>query len=192
MLSSATIDSPGLYKTLSKPHAAIVAGEAVSRLPDAKHTIKALEKKMRQIPSFILVLKDRDNKIDDLDGIQFESEAAWILAEEGKTIFTIFCPNTSVVRKMVWTHTDFSDWRHFNGFCTENKKHLRVGYNGAMPFVDPDLNLKSIEGLYLKTFIEKYELSIEWNDAGWSWGAVNKETGLWGGVVGLVSLFVAL
>jgi hypothetical protein len=184
---STHLESPSLLKTLFKPNAIIITGESIKNLPKTKKTLKGLEKQIRQIPSFILVVNDRINNIEDLDGIQFESEAPWVLAEEGEPILTLFCPNTSVVRKMVWTHNDFSDWRHFKSICSENKKHLRVGYNGAMPFVDTNLNIDSIEGLYIKTFIEKYGLSIEWNDAGWSWGPYNKETGIFGGVVGLVS-----
>ena len=49
--------------------------------------------------------------------------------------------------------------------------------------MDTNLNLDSIEGLYIKTVIEKYGLSIKWNDARWSWGPYNKETWVFGGVV---------
>ena len=55
-----------------------------------------------------------------------------------------------------------------------------------MPFILPDLSIDSIEGIFAQTFVEKYQLSLEWNDAGWSWGAISKETGLWGDVVGMV------
>jgi hypothetical protein len=187
MASSTHIDDLGFFKTLSKPNAAIVAGTSIKNFPETKKTLKALEKQIRQIPSFILVLNDLIDKLDDLDGIQFESEAPWVLAQEGNQILTLFCPNTSIARRMIWRRTDFSDWKKFQGFCTENKKHLRVGFNGEIPFIDPDLKIDTIEGIYMRTFIEKYELSIEWNDAGQSWGPISKETGLWGGVVGLVS-----
>ena len=55
-----------------------------------------------------------------------------------------------------------------------------------MPFINTDFNVLSIEGLYIKTFIEKNGLSMEWNDAGWSWGPLNSE-GVLIGVVGQVS-----
>ena len=59
-------------------------------LPKTKKTLKALEKQIRQIPSFILVLNDGIYNIDDLDGIQFEPEAPWVLAKEGDRILTLF------------------------------------------------------------------------------------------------------
>ena len=111
MESSTHPNSPSIFKTLAKPNAVIITGESVKNLPQTKKTLKEREKQIQQIPSFILLLNDRINNIEDLDGIQFESEAPWVLAEEREPILTLFCPNTSVVRKMVWTHNDFSDWR---------------------------------------------------------------------------------
>ena len=175
---------------LIKPSAAIVAGEAVENFDDTKNSIKALEKSIWQIPSYILILNDRSKMTENLiNSIQsLQTEVVWILAEENDPIFTIICPNSSVVRKMHWRQTDFSDWKNFKGFCTENKKHLRIGYNPGLPFIHTDFSIASIEGIFLKTFIEKYELSHEWNDAGNSWGPFDKETGRFGGVVGLVGL----
>ena len=173
---------------LIKPLAVIVAGEAIENFENTMKSIKALEKNIRQSPSYILVLNDNAKRINNLtNSIQFlQTEVAWVLAEENNPVFSVLCPNTTEVKKMHWRHTNFSDWRHFKGFCTDNKKHLRIGYNEAMPFLHPDLNITSIEAIFLKTFIEKYELSYEMNDAGSSWGPIDSETGRFGGVVGLV------
>ena len=191
-------DNPGMKNLgsvggplLTKSSAVIVGEEAMENFVDTKNSIKALEDNIQQIPRYILVLNDRaTTTYDIINGSQgLQAEVAWIVAMENDPIFTLLCPNTSVVRKMHWTHTDFSDWRHFVGFCTENKKHLRIGYNALMPFVSPNINTTSIEGIFLKTFIQKYQLSHEWNDANMSWGPFDKETRRFGGVVGMVGLF---
>ena len=50
-----------------------------------------------------------------------------------------------------------------------------------------DLNVTSTEGMFIKTFVEQNGLSVELNDAYMTFSGVDKETGLWGGVVGMVS-----
>ena len=172
-----------------KPSAVIIAGEAIENVEETTRSLNALEKSIQQTLSYILVLDKRAEGVNNLiNDIQLgQTEVAWFLAEENNPIFTVLCPNTSEVRKMHWGHTNFSDWRHFVGFCSENKRHLKIGFNNLMPYIHPDFNIPSIEGVFLKTFIEKYELSHDLNDAGFSWGPVDKETGRFGGVLGMVS-----
>ena len=174
---------------LIKPSAVIVAGEAIEDFKETTKTIQALEKSIQQMLNYILVLNNRNESIINLikDSQLFRADFAWFLAEENNPIFTVLCPNSSVVRKMHWGNIDISDWKRFIGFCSENKRHLRIGFNKLMPYIYPNFNIPSIEGIFLKTFIEKYELSHEWNDAGFSWGPVDKETGQFGGVLGMVS-----
>ena len=45
---------------------------------------------------------------------------------------------------------------------------------------------KSLEHLYLQTFISKHELVPELTFAGMTWGARDGNTGVWNGVVGMV------
>ena len=174
---------------LIKPSAVIVAGEAIEKFEETTQSLKVLEKSVQQTLSYVLVLVDEAIRVNHLiiDIQLLQADFPCILVEENNPIFTVLCPNTSIVRKMHWGHTDFSDWRHFIGFCSENKKHIRIGFNGLMPYIHPDLNIPSIEGIFLKTFIEKYKLSHKWHDAGFSWGPFDKETGQFGGVLGLVS-----
>ena len=174
---------------IMKPSAVIIAGETIKNVEETTKSLKVLEKSVQQTLNYILVLDSRPESVNNLiNDIQSgQTEVAWILAEENNPIFTVLCPNTSVVRKMHWGHTNFSDWKHFVGFCSENKRHLRIGFNEHMPYISQDLKIPSIEGILLKTFIERYELSHEWNDAGFSWGPFDNETGKFGGVLGLVS-----
>ena len=187
MESTTQLDHQPLFTILSKPNAAIVAGRYVQNLDETKKTLLKLQEQIKEIPGFILVVSDQHKKLDNLDGIQFESEAAWVLAEEGDPILTLFCPNTSTIRKMTWRYTDFSDWKNFNRICSENKKHLRVAFNDAMPYMTTDLNVPSIEGMFIKTFVERNGLSVELNNAFSKWGGIDKKTALWYGVVGMVS-----
>ena len=172
-----------------KPSAVIIAGETIENVEETTKSLKVVEKSIQQTLSYVLVLDNRAESVNNLiNDIQLgQTDVAWILADENNPIFTVLCPNTSVVRKMHWGHTNFSDWRHFKGFCSENMRHLQIGFNEHMPHMHQDLNIPSIEGIFLKTFIEKYELSHEWNDAGYSWGPFDKEIGKFGGVLGLVS-----
>ena len=178
-----------LFRILSKPNAAIVAGRSIQNIKETKKTLLKLQKEIKEIPSFILVIIDKYQKVENLDGIQFESEAPWVLAEEGDPVFTLFCPNTSTVRKMTWRYTDFSGWKNFKRICSENKKHLRVAFNVDMPYMTTDLNVPSIEGMIIKTFVERFGLSVELNNAFGKWGGIDEDTGLWNGVVGMVSSY---
>ena len=66
---------------------------------------------------------------------------------------------------------------------------MRIAYNNLMPFFDRNLQINSIEGFLLRTFINKYRLSVEWRNGDMSWGAFDPKTGKFNGIVGLVSFF---
>ena len=187
MESTTQLDHPTLFKSLAKPNAVVLEGKSIQNIRETKKTLGNLGKQIKEIPGFILVILDQYQKLDNLDGIQFESEAPWVLAEEGNPVLTLFCPNTSIVRRFTWRHTDFSDWENFKRICSENKKHLRVAFNDAMPFMTTDLTVPSIEGRFINTFVEKKGLTVELNNAFNQWGGIDQVTGIWSGVVGLVS-----
>ena len=50
-----------------------------------------------------------------------------------------------------------------------------------------EIDTTSYEGYLMKSFVEKYQLTPTFLDAGWGWGILDKKTNLWNGMVGNVS-----
>ena len=66
---------------------------------------------------------------------------------------------------------------------------MKISYNavdGYFQFKDDQIDRNSIEGLAIETFIEKYNLSVQWIEEGGLWGSKD-EKGTFNGVVGRVS-----
>ena len=72
--------------------------------------------------------------------------------------------------------------------CSKHNQQLKVSFNaedGYFKFQDDQIDRDSIEGLAIKTFIEKYNLSVEWINEGGFWGSKD-ENGTFNGVIGRV------
>ena len=110
-----------MFKSLAKPNAVLLAEKSIQNIKETKKTLGNLGKQIKEIPGFILLILDQYQKLDNLDGIQFESEAPWVLAEEGNPVLTLFCPNTSIVRRFTWRHTDFFDWENLREFALKTR-----------------------------------------------------------------------
>lgn len=47
--------------------------------------------------------------------------------------------------------------------------------------------MDTLEGAVLKLFLDKYDVSPVYMYGNYQWGSLDSETGLWNGVVGMVS-----
>ena len=72
--------------------------------------------------------------------------------------------------------------------CSLQNKNLRISYNDYVPFLtfeNDQINIDTIEGNAIETFIEKHNLTTEWKYENFKWG--NKdENGTFNGVIGRV------
>ena len=79
--------------------------------------------------------------------------------------------------------------------CSLHGATLRVSYNIYQPyFSQPSSGQLSepsgqIEEAYLRSFIANYHLDVHFQYADDAWGTLNTTTGMWSGVVGLVSRY---
>ena len=73
--------------------------------------------------------------------------------------------------------------------CSKHDQRLKISFNeeeGYFKFKDDDrIDRNSIEGLTIQTFIEKYNLSVQWIEEGGFWGSKD-ENGTFNGVIGRV------
>ena len=72
--------------------------------------------------------------------------------------------------------------------CSKHNLRLKISFNaedGYFKFKDGHIDKNSIEGLAVETFIEKYNLSVEWIEEGGLWGSKD-ENGTFNGVIGRV------
>ena len=82
--------------------------------------------------------------------------------------------------------------------CSLHGATLRVSYNIYEPyFSQPSSGQLSepsgqIEEAYLRSFIANYHLDVHFQYADDAWGTLNRTTGMWSGVVGLVSIRIQL
>ena len=79
--------------------------------------------------------------------------------------------------------------------CSLHGATLRVSYNIYQPyFSQPSSDQLSepsgqIEEAYLRSFIANYHLDVHFQYADDAWGTLNTTTGMWSGVLGLVSRY---
>ena len=75
-----------------------------------------------------------------------------------------------------------------NTYIEPFTKNLRISYNDVMPFFvygNNQINIDSIEGNAIETFIDKHNLTTDWKNENFKWG--NKdENGTFDGVIGRV------
>ena len=72
-------------------------------------------------------------------------------------------------------------------------KTLKIAYNNLSPYFrldeDGSIDDESLEYYYLETFLSYSGVKPEFINANMTWGSMDKETGIWNGVVGLVSKY---
>ena len=79
--------------------------------------------------------------------------------------------------------------------CSLHGAKLKVAFNIKKPFFSQltsgQLSKPSgqIEEAFLRSFIANYHLDVHFQYADDAWGTLNTTTGLWSGVVGLVSRY---
>ena len=72
--------------------------------------------------------------------------------------------------------------------CSIQNKNLRLSFNNLSPYFtseNNEINTDEIEGNAIVTFIEKYNLTTEWQYENFKWGNQD-ENGTFNGVVGRV------
>ena len=102
-------------------------------------------------------------------------------------VFGIICPqetNKEIIQ-FSWNVLNLS---RTNPICSIQNKNLRISYNKWLPFFSSEnnqINIDTIEGNAIKTFIEKHNLITEWKYENLTWGN-RDENGTFNGVIGRV------
>ena len=92
---------------------------------------------------------------------------------------------------MIQFSWNFLDLKRAKPICSFQGKNLRISYNEFSPFFTTEnnqINIDTIEGNAIKTFLDKHNLTAEWKYENFKWG--NKdENGTFNGVIGRVIMF---
>ena len=104
---------------------------------------------------------------------------------DGKPSFTLICPNSTIPKKYVWFRQDFTK-KDFSKVCSDHKKSLRIAFNNQLPYFSTNSDKLSLDGYFIRSFIEAKKIDATWQDANKSWGSLDPGTGRFDGVVGMV------
>ena len=79
----------------------------------------------------------------------------------------------------------------FHEICPNRQTLLKIAFIRRLPYfalVDSKIDMDTMEGILIGTFLEKHGLAAEWHDANSVWG--NKDdNGTWNGMVGKVGYY---
>ena len=76
--------------------------------------------------------------------------------------------------------------------CRLASREIRIAYNRLPPLFDvinQEVDSTTLEGPFLETFLEKYDLRPTFVNANYNWGSKNETSGIWDGLIGLVKIF---
>ena len=143
-----------------------------------------MEKKKQMFPKFVLCISNiRNSGFKDKLLHQYNFESPLIFAEEESKFFSLFCIRSRTEWKFMWSVKDSFFWKNLVNICPD-KKVLKVGYVDVMPYFN--MHEKSVDGMFLKSFIERKNITVDWHNANLSWGRYDEKTGKFGGLVGMV------
>ncbi|XP_023339233.1 glutamate receptor ionotropic, NMDA 2C [Eurytemora carolleeae] len=89
----------------------------------------------------------------------------------------------------VYSRLMFKEGKNIKTIQSLENRHLRIAYNIFLPRMNVINNVcdaNTFEGIYLSTFIEKYNCNVVYTDMGNKWGSPNPVTGIWSGLIGMV------
>ena len=152
-------------------------------LSDLKHVkmVNILARQLNQIPTLVIFLDSQDSIQPKDWGYQHE---VWVKYIPGRTDVSFTCPCDVHVHRGV-----FRILGHVNDLCSMKNKMIKVAYNMLPPFFAMNngiINPTTLESAFLKTFLEKYNLTPSFIFAKQVWGIQDKTSRKWNGVMGLV------
>ena len=108
-----------------------------------------------------------------------------------KETFIIICPDQKIQDGLKPTLRVFNLKNLKNEVCSKQNKRIRISYNtetGYFDFIEKKKNKidkSTIEGTAIESYLDKYNLSVQWIDEGGYWGS-RDENGTFNGVIGRV------
>ena len=107
----------------------------------------------------------------------------------GRSDITVTC--TGLFRRGVLYNLTNS-LGHMKDVCRLASREIRIAYNRLPPLFDvinQEVDSTTLEGPFLETFLEKYDLRPTFVNANYNWGSKNETSGIWDGLIGLVKIF---
>ena len=166
---------------VNKCFALVATTDTVNSLPAV---VDALSDQIKETPLFVHFINEENDKNQLTETLDMNSPI--FTTTRSNTTFTLKCSKQAEKPvKLVWSlikHINFQE------ICPDRQTVLKIAFNKYPPIfdmVDSKIDMATIEGVFLDTFLESNGLVAEWHDARFTWGTKNPN-GTWSGVVGMV------
>ena len=149
--------------------------------------VSLLSRQLNQIPSMVILIDSKDIVLAHDWGYQ---PGLWMKYTPGHRAVSLTCPGIGLVQRGVWPDLSAS-LGGLDTVCNMRNRQLRIAHNTWPPFfavTEGVIDDTTLESIVIKTFLEKHSLEPVWVHAGQVWGNIEKTTGKWNGIVGLVRL----
>ena len=148
------------------------------------YVVDALSDQIKETPLFVQLINEEDEKNLLTETLDIKSPI--FQTTRSTAIFTVKCSKqTEKPIKLAWSMIKQTN---FHDLCSDTQTVLKVAFNKEAPFfdmADSKIDIDTVEGVFVDTFLEKNGLVAEWHDANFSWGSKDPN-GTWNGVVGMV------
>ena len=160
-----------------------------------KSLIDHLTKTLVARPKFVLVMTQLQN-----DNTISESFSFPLIHLTSQRQVSLTCPGCGTTHHGLWSKRLPGEVKGVGSFTNNLRQPLcchplrgmrfRTSYNNygkSWNMKNNDsLDPATYEGWLMDTFAQKYQLRMEFLNANWKWGAIDKKTGLWNGGIGNV------
>ena len=143
-----------------------------------------MTKKMGQNPSLVVYMGAPDQNNVDLD----DHHEPWVKYVPGSRTISVTCAGDGIVKKGLLYDLPGS-LGNIKNTCTVRKKEIRIAHNMLPPYFavhNGSIDQTNLESPFLQTFLEKFSLRPSFLFAQQVWGSLNKTSGIWNGILGLV------
>ena len=162
----------------------VFSSSTISKIEEYEAVILKLSLILKQLPHFVFVKSNQEAE----SKYTKDNPTPWIFSKKGSRVLTFICPNSEVVVKKTWEQLNIL---RLQELCPPEKQQLRIAYNNeSMPYFDLKNGMAdtdTLEGAVLQLFLDKNNIEPHYMYGNYEWGSIDPDTGLWNGVVGMVS-----
>ena len=176
-------------KTMPSKCSLILIDQRTKSDVDFLEAAKILMKKMPNLPTSLIIISDTPPQ--DIPSV----DAPTVVLPTTSPLVHYRCALAD--KFTVTTGSQMYKATH-SQVCSLHGAKLKVAYNIKKPFFSQltsgQLSKPSgqIEEAFLRSFIANYHLNVHFENGNDKWGSLNKTTGRWNGVVGLVSISITI
>ena len=108
--------------------------------------------------------------------------------DPGSRNISVTCAGDGIVRKGL-LYDIHGSLGNVEDACSLKNREIRIAHNMLPPYFavhNGTIDQNNLESPFLQTFLDKFSLRPSFFFAQQAWGSLNKTSGIWNGIVGLV------